>query len=71
MTKKQWAARILIGGLLAAVYLLIWLVRWVVWYAELAAIRRGLGLEPGPSQPDRRGRRPKEKQEISKDGRDA
>lgn len=36
-------------ALLAAVYLLIWLVRWVSWYAEVAAIREKLGLAPGPS----------------------
>ena len=33
-------------ALLAAVYLLIWMVRWVRWYAELAAIRAKLGLTP-------------------------
>ena len=31
------------------VYLLIWLGRWVGWYAELSAIRAKLGLAPGPS----------------------
>ena len=36
-------------GLLAAVYLLIWLGRWVGWYVEIAAIRQKLGLSPGPS----------------------
>ena len=36
-------------GLLAAVYLLIWLGRWVGWYVEIAAIRQRLGLSPGPS----------------------
>ena len=35
--------------LLAAVYLLIWMVRWVRWYAEVAVIREKLGLPPGPS----------------------
>lgn len=35
--------------LLAAVYLLIWLARWVGWYAEVATIREKLGLDPGPS----------------------
>ena len=35
--------------LLAAVYLLIWLTRWVRWYAEVAVIREKLGLPPGPS----------------------
>ena len=36
-------------GLLAAVYLLIWLGRWVGWYVEVATIRQRLGLSPGPS----------------------
>ena len=36
-------------ALLAAVYLLIWLVRWAGWYAEVAAIRAKLGLVPGSS----------------------
>lgn len=36
-------------ALLALVYLLIWLGRWVGWYAEVAAIREKLGLPPGPS----------------------
>ena len=35
--------------LLALVYVLIWLGRWVGWYAEAAAIRNKLGLAPGPS----------------------
>lgn len=34
---------------LLLVYLLIWLARWVGWYAEVAAIREKLGLAPGPS----------------------
>lgn len=36
-------------ALLAVVYLLIWMVRWVRWYAEVTAIREKLGLTPGPS----------------------
>ena len=35
--------------LLASVYLLIWLGRWIGWYTELSAIRKKLGLAPGPS----------------------
>lgn len=35
--------------LLAVFYALIWLGRWVGWYAEVAAIREKLGLAPGPS----------------------
>lgn len=37
-------------GLLAAVYLLIWLTRWARWDADVAAIREKLGLVPKPSQ---------------------
>ncbi|UQT50326.1 DUF3021 domain-containing protein [Flavonifractor plautii] len=33
---------------LALVYLLVWLGRWVGWYAEVSAIRERLGLAPGP-----------------------
>ncbi len=36
-------------GLLALLYALIWLGRWVGWYVEVAQIRRLLGLDPGPS----------------------
>lgn len=35
--------------LLAAVYLLIWLTRWVGWFSEVEAIRERLGLTPAPS----------------------
>lgn len=35
--------------LLAAVYGVIWLGRWVGWYAEAEAIREKLGLGPAPS----------------------
>ncbi len=34
---------------LALVYVLVWLGRWVGWYAEVVAIREKLGLAPGPS----------------------
>ena len=36
-------------GILAVVYLLIWLFRWVGWYVEVADLRSRLGLSPGPS----------------------
>lgn len=36
-------------GILAALYLVIWLGRYVGWYVELVQIRRRLGLNPGPS----------------------
>ena len=35
--------------LLASIYVLVWVGRWVGWYAEVAAIRAKLGLAPGPS----------------------
>lgn len=35
--------------LLASIYMLVWLGRWVGWYVEVAAIRAKLGLAPGPS----------------------
>lgn len=35
--------------LLASVYVLVWLGRWVGWYVEVAAIRAKLGLAPIPS----------------------
>lgn len=35
--------------LLASVYVLVWLGRWVGWYMEVAAIRAKLGLAPSPS----------------------
>lgn len=35
--------------LLASVYVLVWLGRWVGWYVEVAAIRAKLGLAPSPS----------------------
>lgn len=35
--------------LLAMVYLLIWLARWVGWYGEVVDLRTRLGLAPGPS----------------------
>lgn len=45
----SWQAMAVYLVLLAAVYALIWLGRWVGWYAEVAAIREKLGLTPGPS----------------------
>lgn len=34
---------------LVLVYALVWLGRWVGWYAEVAQIREGLGIAPKPS----------------------
>ena len=45
----SWQAMAVYLVLLAAVYLLIWLGRWVGWYAEVSAIREKLGLDLGPS----------------------
>ena len=45
----SWQAMAVYLVLLAAVYLLIWLGRWVGWYAEVSAIREKLGLPPGPT----------------------
>ena len=36
-------------GLLALLYLLVWLGRYIGWYWEVADLRRRLGLPPGPS----------------------
>ena len=46
-----WSGTVLVVYLilLAAVYLLIWLARWVGWYAEVVDLRSRLGLAPGPS----------------------
>lgn len=43
------AGAALLVFLLAVVYVLVWLGRWVGWYVELTAIRAKLGLSPGPS----------------------
>ena len=36
-------------GLLAVLYAIIWLGRWVGWYVEVIQLRELLGLDPGPS----------------------
>ena len=36
-------------GMLLSLYLVIWLGRYVGWYAEVSQIRTKLGLAPGPS----------------------
>ena len=43
------AGAALLVFLLAVVYVLVWLGRWVGWYVELSAIRERLGLSPAPS----------------------
>lgn len=46
---RRWQSWLLGLAFLVLVYVLIWLGRWVGWYAEVAAIREKLGLAPGPS----------------------
>ena len=46
---RRWDVWLLCLSLLALIYALIWLARWVGWYAELAAIREKLGLTPAHS----------------------
>jgi len=36
-------------GMLAVLYVLIWLGRWIGWYMEVVQLRTLLGLDPGPS----------------------
>lgn len=36
-------------GILAVLYLIIWLVRWIGWWQEVRQMRTLLGLEAGPS----------------------
>ena len=44
-----WTGVLFWEGLLALLYLLIWLGRWIGWYVELSQLRELLGLAPGPS----------------------
>lgn len=46
---REPAAWLLWLGSLILVYAVVWLGRWVGWFAEVAAIRAKLGLAPGPS----------------------
>ncbi len=41
---NEWKVLLVELSVLAAVYVLIWLARWVGWYVELDAIRKKLGL---------------------------
>lgn len=49
----RWVTRfrfiLLWAALLAVLYVLIWLGRWIGWYMEVAQLRSLLGLTPGPS----------------------
>ncbi|WP_251315941.1 DUF3021 domain-containing protein [Flintibacter muris] len=44
-----WQDLLLWEGILALLYALIWLGRWIGWYMEVVQLRTLLGLEPGPS----------------------
>ena len=45
----DWREVLFWEGLLALLYALIWLGRWVGWYVEVSQLRALLGLEPGPT----------------------
>lgn len=45
----NWGVALLYGGLLALLYLLIWLGRWTGWYLEVVELRELLGLDSGPT----------------------
>lgn len=44
-----WVGLLLMEGMLALVYALIWLGRWIGWYVEVMQLRALLGLDAGPS----------------------
>ena len=46
---SDWVGVLFWEGLLALLYLLIWLGRWIGWYVEVSQLRELLGLEPGPT----------------------
>ena len=46
---SDWMGVLFWEGLLALLYLLIWLGRWIGWYVEVSQLRELLGLDPGPS----------------------
>lgn len=46
---SDWAEVLFWEGLLGLLYLLIWLGRWIGWYAEVSQLRELLGLDPGPT----------------------
>ena len=45
----DWAVLLLLEGMLALLYALIWLGRWIGWYVEVMQLRTLLGLEAGPT----------------------
>ena len=46
---KDWEVLLLLEGILALLYALIWLGRWIGWYVEVMQLRTLLGLDAGPS----------------------
>ncbi|MEY8418643.1 DUF3021 family protein [Oscillospiraceae bacterium 44-5] len=44
-----WEGLLLLEGMLAVLYALIWLGRWIGWYMEVMQLRTLLGLDAGPS----------------------
>ena len=45
----DWAVLLLLEGMLALLYALIWMGRWIGWYVEVMQLRTLLGLDAGPS----------------------
>lgn len=45
----RWEGLLLLEGMLALLYALIWLGRWIGWYVEVMQLRALLGLDAGPS----------------------
>ena len=43
----NWQGLLLLLGIYWLIYLMVWLLRYLSWRAELNAIREGLGLAPG------------------------
>lgn len=46
---SDWMGVLFWEELLALLYVLIWLGRWIGWYVEVSQLRQLLGLAPGPS----------------------
>lgn len=44
-----WGGTLVWSGVLALLYGLIWLGRWIGWYVEVVQLRALLGLDPGPT----------------------
>ena len=45
----DWDVLLLLEGMLALLYALIWLGRWIGWYVEVMQLRTLLGLDAGPT----------------------